>query len=72
MGQERILHCSDPDKVGNGHEHQANRDKKEHIGNEIREDHEGYTTDQRHDRALLPAVHEEPESNRSKKHGPKK
>jgi hypothetical protein len=72
VGRERILHCSDPDKVGNGHEHHANRDKKNHIGDEIREDHEGYTTHQRHDRALLLAVHEKPDSNGPKKHRPKK
>lgn len=57
----RVLHCSDPDEVGNNYEHDTNCDNKNGVGNEIREDHEDQPANQWDDRLLLPAVNEETE-----------
>ena len=47
-------------------------DKKNGVGNEIREDHEGQPADQRHHRLLPSAVHEKAEPNRTEKQAPEK
>ena len=39
------LHCLDSDKVGKSYERDPNCDKKNGIGNEIREDHEDQSAD---------------------------
>ena len=55
------LHCLDSDKVGKSYERDPNCDKKNGIGNEIREDHEDQSADEGDDHLLLLAVHEEAE-----------
>ena len=52
-------HCSDFDEVGKSHKRDPNCNKKNGVGNEIREDHEDQPADQGDARLLLLSVNEE-------------
>jgi len=66
----RLLHGSESDEVGNSDEHDSERDKKKGVGDEIRENHQGDTTDERHDCLLPAAVNEKTEADGTEQQAP--
>src|SRR5208283_1314612 len=59
-----------PKKIGNGRQHNSNRDQREDIGNEIRVDHQRDSAYQGYDRALFAPVQKKRESDRAEEKSP--
>ena len=61
-----VAHASNPDEVSDG-DHSAADDKQEPCArDQVRNDQKHQPAKQRHDGALLPSVHEEPQPDRAK------
>ena len=58
---DQALQCSDSDEVRKGYERDPNCDKRNGVGNEIRQEHEDQPANQWDDSRLPLTVHEEAE-----------
>ena len=56
----------DTDKIGKSYENAPNGDQQDGVGDEIGNDHEAQSADQRNDCSLLFAVHDEADPCRTK------
>jgi hypothetical protein len=71
-GEAYASHRSEPEKIRNGHQRNADCNDQNRVGDEVGKDNESQSTYQRHNRPLLSAVDEKPEPDRAEQQSPKK